>query len=248
MTRNGLGCSKNDKLSSWVGESEKKPDGRRHGSASLIPSPCHSSSRGTPVWYRLAKNRQTQVIMIVEDGLVPNRRPAIGNYHVNSYLTSGHYGDVIMSAMASQITSLTIVYWTFYSGADQRKHQNSVSLAFVRGIHRWPVNSPHERPVTRKMFPFDDVIMSWDHITEIIVLLSGKTDSDLSAHDDPMIWTHFLHYWPFVTGIHKLSVVSFTHKVPIIQTVPWSVGGDASTPMWRHPDEPIASYHDTYNQ
>ena len=46
-----------------------------------------------------------------------------------------------------------------YSGADQRKHQSSASLAFVRGIHRWPVNSPHKGPVTRKMFPFDDVIM-----------------------------------------------------------------------------------------
>ena len=70
-----------------------------------------------------------------------------------------HCNDVIMIAMASQITSLTIVYSTVYSGVHQRKHQSSASLAFVRGIHRWPVNSPHKRPVTRKMFPFDDVIM-----------------------------------------------------------------------------------------
>ena len=56
--------------------------------------------------------------------------------------------------------SLNIVYSAVYSGADQRKHQSSASLAFVRGIHRWPVNSPHKWPVTRKMFPFDDVIMS----------------------------------------------------------------------------------------
>ena len=46
-----------------------------------------------------------------------------------------------MGAMASQITRLTIVYSTVYSGADQRKHQTSASLAFVRGIHRWPVKS-----------------------------------------------------------------------------------------------------------
>ena len=65
-----------------------------------------------------------------------------------------------MGAIASQITSLTIVYSTVYSGADQRKHQSSASLAFVRGIHRWPVNSPHKWPETRNMFPFDDVIMS----------------------------------------------------------------------------------------
>ena len=64
-----------------------------------------------------------------------------------------------MSAMASQITSLTIVYSIFYSSADQRKHQSSASLVFVRGIHRWPVNSSHKGPVTQKMFPFDDVIM-----------------------------------------------------------------------------------------
>ena len=70
-----------------------------------------------------------------------------------------HYNDLIMSMIASQITSLTIVYSTVYSGADQRQHQSSVSLAFVRGIHRGPVNSPHKWPVTRKMFPFDDVIM-----------------------------------------------------------------------------------------
>ena len=64
-----------------------------------------------------------------------------------------------MSAMASQIISLTIVYSTFYSGADQRKHQSSASLASVRGIHRWSMNSPHKGLVTRKIFPFDDVIM-----------------------------------------------------------------------------------------
>ena len=71
-----------------------------------------------------------------------------------------------MSTIASQITSLTIVYSTVYSGADQRKHQSSASLAFVRGIHRGPVNSPYKGPVTRKMFPFDDVIMKYELATE----------------------------------------------------------------------------------
>ena len=64
-----------------------------------------------------------------------------------------------MGTMASQITSLTIVYSTVYLGADQSKHQSSASLAFVWGIHREPVNSPHKWPVTWEMFPFDDVIM-----------------------------------------------------------------------------------------
>ena len=71
-----------------------------------------------------------------------------------------HYGDVIMGAIASQITSLTIVYSTVYPDADQRKHQSSASLAFVWGIHRGLVNSPHKWPVTWKMFPFHDVFMS----------------------------------------------------------------------------------------
>ena len=70
-----------------------------------------------------------------------------------------HCYDVIMGAMASQITSLTIVCSIVYWGTDERKHQSSAPLAFVWGIHRWPVNSPHKGPVMRKMFPFDDVIM-----------------------------------------------------------------------------------------
>ena len=78
---------------------------------------------------------------------------------VGSYPIDSHYNDIILSAMASQITSLTIVHSSVYSGADQRKHQSSASLAFVWGIHRGPVNSPHKGPVTRNMFPFDDVIM-----------------------------------------------------------------------------------------
>ena len=70
-----------------------------------------------------------------------------------------HYSDVTMGAMASLITSLTSVYSNVHPGADQRKHQSSASLAFVRRIHRRPGNSPHIWPVTRKFFPFDDVIM-----------------------------------------------------------------------------------------
>ena len=64
--------------------------------------------------------------------------------------------------VASQITSLTIVYSAVYSDADQRKYQSSASLAFVWG----PVNSPHKWLVTRKMFPFDDVIMpAWKMVS-----------------------------------------------------------------------------------
>ena len=82
-----------------------------------------------------------------------------GPFYCSSVYVHYHYCDVIMNTIASQITSLTILYLTVNSGTDQRKHQSSASLAFVRGIHRRPVNSPHKGPVTRKMFPFDDVIM-----------------------------------------------------------------------------------------
>ena len=65
-----------------------------------------------------------------------------------------------MSAMASLITGVSIVCSAVCLCADQRKYQSSASLAFERGIHRWPVDSPHKGPVTRKIFLFDDVIMS----------------------------------------------------------------------------------------
>ena len=73
--------------------------------------------------------------------------------HICSWHTNpSHYSDVMMSAMAYQITSLTIVFSSVYSCVDQRKHQSAASLAFVRGIHRWSVNFPHKGPVTRKNF------------------------------------------------------------------------------------------------
>ena len=78
----------------------------------------------------------------------------------NTYFSVTHYSDVIMRAMASQIIGVSIVFSTVCSGPDQRKHQTPAWLAFVRGIQQWQVNSPHKEPVTRKMFPFDDVIMS----------------------------------------------------------------------------------------
>ena len=74
---------------------------------------------------------------------------------------AAHYDDVTMSEIASRITSLMIVYSTVHSVADQSKHQSSASLAFVWEIHRWPVNFPHKWPVTRKISPFDDVIMNY---------------------------------------------------------------------------------------
>ena len=68
---------------------------------------------------------------------------------------NNHYSDVIMSSMASQITSVSIVKSTVCSGVDEKKkHQSSASLAFVRRIYRWRLNPPHKGLVTRKTFPF----------------------------------------------------------------------------------------------
>ena len=86
-----------------------------------------------------------------------------------------HYNDVIMGTIASQITSLTIVYSIVYSDADQRKHQSSASLAFVRGIPRGPVNSPHKWPVTRK-----NVSIWWRHHDDAHLCMMPETLSHLS--------------------------------------------------------------------
>ena len=101
------------------------------------------------------------VVMMVEvvAVVIMRRRKPINFVASGTSMQIFHYGDVIIGGIASQITSLTIVYSTVYSDADQGEHQSSASLAFVWGIHRWPVNSPHKWPVTRKIFPFDDVIM-----------------------------------------------------------------------------------------
>ena len=102
-----------------------------------------------------------------------------------------HYSDVIMGAMASQITRLTIVYSTVYSGTDQRKYQSTASLAFVRGIHLGLVNSPHKWPITRKMFPLHDVIM-WKEATA-----TGDFPSQRASNAErvPMSWRIHVSAW-----------------------------------------------------
>ena len=86
-----------------------------------------------------------------------------------------------MSAMASQITGVSIVYSTICSSTDQRKHRSSASLAFLREINRWLVNSSHKGPVTRKRFPFDDVII-WCVLQWPCLLMTQK-EASLYVHD-----------------------------------------------------------------
>ena len=97
-----------------------------------------------------------------------------------------HYSDVIMSALASHITGLSRICWNICWGADQRRHQSSASLAFVRGIHRWPVDSPHKGPVTRQTFPFGDVIMYQVNILYFLnVIVSGRCSNLFQDYSEP---------------------------------------------------------------
>ena len=112
-----------------------------------------------------------------------------------------HYSDVIMGAMASQIIGVSIVYLTVRSGVDQGK-QSPVSLAFVMGIHRWPVNSHHKGFSNAECFYFDDVVMTKTKVIwPRVVLVSCGTL--WLCQDDVMTWKYFPCCWPFVRGIHR---------------------------------------------
>ena len=122
-----------------------------------------------------------------------------------------HYDDVIMTMLASQITSLMVVYSIVYSGVNQRKHQSSASLAFVREIHRGPVNFPHKWPVTRKMFPFDDVIM-------LVTVL--KCDNKKTRCGSPMkCYVYLLITWIEVCSQLMYATIKFHRSHFTAQTV-----------------------------
>ena len=121
-----------------------------------------------------------------------------------------HYNNIIMSAMTSQIT--TIIYSSVYSGADQRKHQSPASLAFVWGIHRWPVNSPHKGPVTRNMFRFDDVIMIWIDADLIPIQIAPMHRSKQFWILNPK-YQHFVKSFENVCKTLAILVLSFDSGV-----------------------------------
>ena len=130
-----------------------------------------------------------------------------------------------MGANASQITSLTIVYSTVYSGADQRKHQSPASLDFVRRIHRRPVNSPHKWPVTRKMFPFDDVIMNSMSVSAIVTQSTARRVS--------LVWFPSEKYSPITlfNGHPKLITEGDLAKWPMMVHCPVLNNLDQHTPV-----------------
>ena len=109
-----------------------------------------------------------------------------------------------MSAMVPQITGVSIVFSTVCSGEDRRKYQSSVSLAYVRGIHRWSVKSPHKGPVTRKMFPFDDAIMAPCYDTEATVCLRPIVASWIRSNIHFQISIPLWARWgPWIRGLPK---------------------------------------------
>ena len=127
-----------------------------------------------PVRYKMLYYK----IAVVNVGMISQ---LVLNIHHANYEIPIHYSNVIMSVMASQITGVLIACSTFCSGADQIKHQSSASLAFVRGINRWPVNYLHKGPVTGIMFPFDDVIMHIHNGWRVHHSCSIKTIADMNT-------------------------------------------------------------------
>ena len=109
-------------------------------------------------------------------------------YHVilDRIITASDCIVLIIMGMASQITSPTNFYSTVYSGADRRKHQSLAPMAFVREIHRWPMNLTHKWPVTWIMLPVDDVIMvrlsSLSKVLIICTLISHPRETLLPMH------------------------------------------------------------------
>ena len=138
-----------------------------------------------------------------------------------------------MSAMASQITSLTIVYSTVYTGADQRKHQSSASLAFVRGIHRWPVNSPHKGPVNeenvsiwRRLHAENTSLMrSWR-------VMTWRPSCNMSL-PEPMFTQIYVAIWRHYRPqrVNKLNALKSSELV---------IKHNGISPVWR---QAIAWYH-----
>ena len=120
-----------------------------------------------------------------------------------------HYGGAITGAIASQITSLAIVYSAFYSGADQRKTSKLRVTGLCAGNSPGNGEFPHKWPVTRKMFPFDDVIVYSDipcrwhlHILTSQICLPWY---------NPVLWWLITYWTTLLPVIHNLLLTNKTH-------------------------------------
>ena len=141
--------------------------------------------------------------------------------HIMMKYLGNHYTDVTMGAMASQVTSVPIVYSTVGPGAEQRIHQSSASLAFVWGIHRWPVNSPHKRPA-------ENVSIWWRHL-------------DLLLEHVAIVCQIYVPTWDILQGSSRLrDWLSLWRWVPWINHLPpvcwytyWKLGAREHTCLMR---------------
>ena len=105
-----------------------------------------------------------------------------------------HYSDVSLSAMASGITAVSIVYSIVCSGANQRKHQSSASLAFVWGIQWWPANSPQKRPSNA-----ENISIWWRHHDTDVRLCSGPLYLFLTGHRTLLKYASSLYLQKYVS-------------------------------------------------
>ena len=117
-----------------------------------------------------------------------------------------------MSAMAFQITGESIVYSTVCSGTVQRKYQRFSSLAFVREIHRWPMDSPHKGPVTLKMFPCDDVIMNEVKFKGMDKIDWCQTKTKCSKHEANAFFSWWRHQMETFSAL--LAICAGNSTVP----------------------------------
>ena len=131
-----------------------------------------------------------------------------------------------MSAMASQINGISVVCWTVCSGSDQRKHQSSVSLAFVMGIPRWPVDSPPKGPVTQKMFPYDDVIMMplltcnhWKHKSHYNANFFFVTGSSTGCRYNNLQCQQWWQSWHHGNSQFSAKELRLFHTIPLIRLI-----------------------------
>ena len=154
-----------------------------------------------------------------------------------------------MTTITSQITSLAIVYSIVYSDADQRKHQSSASLAFVWGIHRdrefvgnspGPVNSPHKGPATRKMFPFNDVIMVFRCLQRLQCRRSTQNDNcPVFGGSINHLWCHCSLLWRH-NDPHCHSIVCYcgyinNNRIVYVDYLIEPSASGASTPQGMYP-------------
>ena len=122
--------------------------------------------------------------------------------------------------IASQITSLPIVFSTVYSDLDQSNYQSSASLAFVQGIHREPVNSPHKWPVMREML---HLMTSWLYAFQQTQIFKNKRGGNTALHIALQFWITSIHLLLNVILVTPMANVCGQYFFVIIIVIPTKI-------------------------